>query len=255
MSPDPLTVIIGTAALEKAAERMGRAVLGRWSDYRARRFIEQFVEEVGRDLGGADPEQLEERLEKIVSDEGKSAALYEAFRHVFLSASREIGPRVLALHMAEVVSGLVSNVEVSDAVMLAAAALLDFEFDEFLGYTAARGMDEQSFADSLHSVTIVKVDVVEFDSNWRRGRAATGVISLRSEVGSWAQKLEGVGLLIQDISEEELDYPADAERTMVEAGTVRRVHRNIELREGCGHLVRLTRLAKRAQASSQARTK
>ncbi|MFG1690693.1 hypothetical protein ACGF5M_00820 [Gemmatimonadota bacterium] len=249
MPPDPLTVTVGAAALERAADLMGKKVLGRWSDYRARRFVDQFVAELGRDLETADPAVLEDRLAKIVEDESKSAALYEAFRHVLLSASREIGPRVLALHMAEVVAGLVDDLEVSDAVMSAASTLLDFEFEEFLGYAVANGITDASFAESLVQVAVIKFDMTDFDSNWR-GRGPTGAIPLRSDVGSWAQKLQSVGLLVQDISEEEFDYKEDGERYIDEDGTVRRVHRNIELREGTSHLARLTQLAIRARDSS-----
>lgn len=232
-----LVAVVGTAALERAAEAFGRNVLRRWSDYRAKQFIEQFVAELSLDAGSG--ESVNKHLDELLQDEGKSAALFDAFRHVFLSASREIGPRVLAVHMAEVVAGKVDDPEISDAVMLAASTLLDVEFSDFIAYAVGAGVEAASFADSSATVVVVKHDVIALDSNYRSARQTTGPINLRAELGSWAQKLQMIGLLVQDISENEDEYYVDAERDVDMPGTIRRVHRNIELREGTAHLLRL----------------
>jgi len=249
MAIPSLVTALGTTVLERAAEAFGAKVLRRWADHRAKHFIEQFVAEIA---GGEqlDTPDADTRLNQILEDEAKSAALFDAFRHVFLSASRELGPRILAIHMAEVVAGLIDDAEVSDAVMIAASTLLDVEFEEFISYATSHGIVDAPFADSVHEVAVIKHDVVDFDSNWRSERRGTGPISLRNEVGSWAQKLQVTGLLTQEVSEEEFDYPEDSERHIDMPGTVRRVHRNIELREGTSHLLRLARRALRARQSA-----
>ena len=248
---DPVTTYLGSTALERAADLFGKKVIGRWADYRARRFIEQFVEAVAaEDKRSAEEADVDQRLTDIVADERKAAALFDAFRRVCFSASREIGPRVLALHMAEVVAGRVDDEEVSDAVMTAAANLLDFEFEEMLSFAASKGVEGASFAESLEEVAVVITETVDFDSNWKGSRKAMGFLPLRMEMGSWALKLEQVGLLVQELSEEEFDYKEDSEAHIDEPGTVRRVHRNVELREGTSYLVRLTRRAMRGRDSS-----
>jgi hypothetical protein len=250
MPLDPVSITVAGPVIEKVAELLGEKVVGKWSDYRSRRFVSQFVDAVSSGLPSASPAETERRLSELLEDDKKSAALYDAFRHVVFSASRDIGPRVLALHMAEVLGGLVDDAEVSDAVMSSASTLLDFEFEEFLSYASANGIDEESFADSVHSVAVVKFDTQDFDSNWRSGRQPTGPLPLRLAAGSWAKKLEATGLVVQDISEEVIEYREDSERHIDDDGYIRRVHRNIELREGVGHLIRLTRLAIRARDSS-----
>jgi hypothetical protein len=152
--------------------------------------------------------------------------------------------------MAEAVNGLVDNEKVGDAVMTAATAMLDSEFVEMIGYAAANGIEGSTFAESMHETAVVVTEKVDFDSNWRGSRQPTGLLPLGQELGSWALKLEQVGLIVQDISEEEFNYEEDSEAQRDEPGTVRRVHRNIEFREGMSHLVRLTRRATKSLKTS-----
>lgn len=245
MTPDPISVTVATAVLEKAASALGHRVLGRWSDYRARQFVDQFVSAVAQASGSSDPAALEVHLSQLLDDDEKSAALYDAFRHVFLSASREIGPRVLALHMAEVVCGDVNDPEVSDAVMATASQLNDREFIDFLSYTATHGVSDASFEASRDETVAIKVDVVIFEAGAEGAREPVGPIPLRSEVGSWALKLQSTGLLEQDVSTEHLEAGPPETKTPYQ-----RIHRNIELLGGVSHLMRLTRLALAARDSS-----
>jgi hypothetical protein len=246
--PGIISVLAPTAA-ETAVEIFGKKVLSRWSDYRARRFVEQFVLAATTVDAATDTAKLEQQLTQIIDDQNKSAALYDAFRHVFTSASRETGPRVMGLHMAEVIAGKVNDAEVSDMIMLAAASLLDFEFEGFLSYAAEAEIPELSFAASLDHTVIYNVDTVDVDSNFRRRRSATGPLALRNQFGSWAQKLSNVGLLVQDISEETFGYDVDPEQRIDEPGTLRRIYRNLEFREGTGHLLRLVRVVTGARQS------
>jgi hypothetical protein len=131
--------------------------------------------------------------------------------------------------------------------MAAASMLLDAEFQQFVQYAIAHGVSGATFRDSMREVASVSFPHVDFDSNWGRDRKDTGPIYLRLEVGSWAQKLQQVGLVIQVSSEEEFDYREDAERHVDEPGSIRRLYRSIELREGVSHLVRLTQIAIRAK--------
>jgi hypothetical protein len=244
---EPLVSIAGSALIERVMESFGKRVIGRWADYRVRKFIDQFVQECAATNGSDD---LGTRLDGIVTDDTKSAALFDAFRHVAFSASRDIGPRVIAIHMAEAIAGLVEDPEVGDAVMAAAATLLDSEFGDFLSYAAEHQIDPLSFADSLHDTAVIKLEVVSFDSNWRGSRQDTGPLNLRRDIGAWAQKLNNVGLLFQDVSEEEVDYREDSDAHIDEPGTLRRVHRNIELGSGVAHLVRVTQKAIAATKSA-----
>jgi hypothetical protein len=244
-----LTTYVAKTALERAGELLRRKVIEKWADRRARSFIEEFVDNLSSD-GPIVGEAVDRKLNEIVDDEEKSAALFDAFRRVAVSASRDIGPRVIALHIAEVVNGLIDDPPVSDAVMAAATSLLDFEFADFVSFVASKGMEEASFADSLGNSLIIMADTAEFDSNWKRRRSETGPISLRSEFGSWAQKLEVTGLLYQDVSEEEFDYEPDSEQHIDEPGSTRRVYRNVVLGPGTSHLFRLTKRARRARDSS-----
>jgi hypothetical protein len=243
-----IIAVIAPTLLEKSAEILGKKVLGRWSDYRTRRFVEQFVTEVSQDVGN-DEAAVSQRLSEIVEDDSKSAALFDAFRHVMLSASREVGPRVIALHMAEVVSGKIEDPETSEIILMVAASMLDFEFEAFASYAADIKMEEMSFADSMDHTHVVVFDTAELDSNWR-SRETTGPIPLRSELGSWAQKFQNAGLIVQEVTEEEIPYDADPDLHVDEPGIARYIQRNIEFREGASHLLRLSRRVLRAVQSA-----
>lgn len=86
-------------------KKFGTEVISRWTNYRAHAFIETFVAEVAKtEKAGGSVKGLEPLLEEIVKDKVKSELLFEAYRKVSLSASKEIGPRVIAVITARLVA-------------------------------------------------------------------------------------------------------------------------------------------------------
>lgn len=189
-----------------------RNVVQPWRERRAKRFFESFCHAVSKES----PVETQEYLDGIFKDEVRSGILFDAYRAVCLSRSRNLGPRIIALLVARIV--MRDGVPTEDEEMIFAAAedMTDGEFTSCLSYyretesLAEQGSKSGCRADA-HGLLYRDLRVSEIDSNWPSQPAPVAPQSLGVYVGTWASKLSRSGLVDDEVEEVRIRYQADSE--------------------------------------------
>ena len=223
------------ALLAKAADsllslvkkRFTATVIERWSTYRAERFFESLVVEVERELvsGGA-ADQLVERLDRLLQDDRSSAVLFDAYRRVALSRSRDYGPRIVAILTAQLIVQQRSATSAEERLFDVAENLNDSElvgFVEFLERHLERAKAADDYVCLDESGLRVEAGSDERDSSWPQLGLDRSPLDLDDWFGTWAIKLRNLGMLREIVKEESWHYDADPERHVDEPGTATKV--------------------------------
>lgn len=217
---DPISsLLVGHAAgklLDKFGQGFKTHVIDRWSHRRATEFVEQFCKEVAQEGGGDLPEDLDDRLTKIVKDELCSQILFDAYRRVALSRSRVLGPRIIALLTAELVAEQRPAGDSEDAILTAAESLTDDELLAFLRFVRDQEAKRSLGSNQTRPGLRIKWCDERFDSLWRQS-ISTGPLDLNECLGRWAGKLESYGIIQTDMQEREVDHDPASKRSIVES--------------------------------------
>ena len=208
------------------AERFTGSVIKRWSQHRARRFFEKFAEAIGAQLdSGEDDPNVNDLLDRMLSDDVRTEAMFDAYRRVCLSASRDIGPRIIGLLTGELVVEGRSATPAEESLFMAAETMNDHEFQEFLDFfNEYLAKADNPDSDVQRTAVGLEIDWCKevIDSGWQRDyEIQTGPLNLVESLGTWAVKMKSLGLLLDTITEKVVDYPEDGERFDPEAKTVR----------------------------------
>lgn len=228
---DPVSTTVAGYLLDKVIQISEKTVqthvIERWTRHRAKQFFETFCQSL-LDLGLADSD-IAATLDDLLSDEHKSAAVFDAYRAVCLSRSKDIGPRIIAILTAELVLANSTASSPDSMVFSAAEELTDHELCDFAHFSMTH---EKKGESSLPNGTrllengsleiLIATDAI--DSNWQTDISiATGPIYLAQEIGVWAPKLERLGLITQDIRETQHRYEVDSELHVDMPGTAREI--------------------------------
>src|SRR5713226_296454 len=96
---------IAKKALGKLEDRFLGGVVHRWQSHRAHVFLEALAQTVAQDHTGPDAEKrVDEVLEDALTNDRKTEILFDAYRRVVLSTSKELGPRIIALLTAKLLT-------------------------------------------------------------------------------------------------------------------------------------------------------
>lgn len=225
-------------------------VIERWSKHRAKIFFSEFCSSVYSSRADLSPDQLTRELDELFEDDASSEILFDAYRSVCLSKSKNIGPRVIAIVVAEAVCEKRLLSEGEDMVLLAAENLSDRELKECYEFVDKNKPNPLAEAlDRLGSVHRETLKVCwhrskQESSRVDRAEASIAPLSLALEIGLWAEKLSGFGLLRSDLTERQYAYEVDFDRHIDDPGAVKELAWWIELsKEG----MRLAELVGRVQ--------
>lgn len=205
---EPVSTIVSSYLIDKVTDRAERAfhkhVIERWTRKRAIEFYREFSRELLD--GGLNGANLESRLEELLSDEKNSEIVWEAYRLVSLSKSKTIGPRIIAVLVAQIVQrdGVASDEE--EKLLQAAELLSDEEFFLF-----AKQMTKLQASQSGSTFSEV-LDTQSIDSSWPDTEIEVGPVALADEYGLWAEKLSTLGLISQSTRQSHHFYREDSER-------------------------------------------
>ena len=235
---EPITSLLASQATDSAiggiASMLKKHVVERWTRHRANAFFDEFKLSVHESNSENPSHQLAEMLDKLFTNEMNSEILFDAYRSVCLSRSKDIGPRIIALVVAEVTLEERDLTEDEERMLLAAENLSDSELTEFYEFTQEQrssvikqDCDERIFRNgSLRFKWCTK----QFDSNWpKTSETPIAPLNLATHIGSWAEKLSRYGLLIDDLTEKQWDYEEEGERHIDEPGSVREITWWIEI--------------------------
>lgn len=225
---EPITLATAGKALVGIAEsELKKAIIGfvkekaigRWSEYRANKFLDTFVDEVRKEKDvKLDSADLNDMLRSVASSDHQTSALFDAYRKVALSASKDIGPMVIGLLTARIVLDDRQASEVEEMVFQGAEVLNDRDFvdlqrwmrhlHEDEGYSTAlaaqeeRGTYEAIRVHAKGDGATAWPRVIEGPVSARSPeQAATDVdspLSVFRDVGSFALKLRNVGLIDEE---------------------------------------------------------
>lgn len=230
---DPISTAVASYVGDKlinAVESTVRThVIERWTRYRAHQFFVKFAESL-LDVASTDGD-IAATLDQILSDETKSEVVFDAYRSVCLSKSKDIGPRIIALLTAElVITERVADAD-DDLIFLAAEELSDPEFGAYVSYASdviARTSSTSNYHNQPKYLRDGCLEVRLFgkttDLNWhQKDPASFGPINLMDQFGVWAHKLERLGLVHEDVREREWNYQEDSERHIDQSGVAREI--------------------------------
>jgi hypothetical protein len=204
-------------------------VIERWTKRRAQKFFDEFCREVEIELGGTGSAKLDDILSHILEDEICTETLFDAYRRVSLTKSKELGPRIIGIVTAELVLRDRTADEIEDSILTAAENLSDDElldYAKFVREQSVIGADESEKDVSFTENGDLKIKWSEehFDSNWRNNdRVSIAPLNLDESLGRWASKIKSYGILFDDMQEREWEYQEDSERHIDQDGTVREI--------------------------------
>jgi hypothetical protein len=216
-------------ALDKAKDALfdmvKDKVIGRWSEHRARQFFEAFIEEVRKeDDVLTTSAELNDMLQSIANDDERTSTIFDAYRRVALSASKDIGPMVIGLLTARIVLEGRAADEIEEMVFEGAEVLNDRDFTSLQAWMKGFVHDDMEYKKALENqglgigsrgpiavlvkggyqppVTITRTGVAPTISYQPRVPMTNdeSPLNLFNDIGPFALKLKNIGLLEESTS-------------------------------------------------------
>lgn len=178
-----------------------KEVIGRWSEYRADRFFSAFLNEVRKEADDRfQSADLSDMLRMIAASEKQTTVLFDAYRRVALSASKDIGPMIIGMLTATIALEDRDATSDEELVFEGAETLNDRDFDNLHGWLesapALADTDEEGGAISV----LVKIGP-EQPPGVSLLRLGSGVDDeppdIANDLGVFALKLKNLGLLAE----------------------------------------------------------
>lgn len=215
---EPISTIVtgyATDKLVQLAERVvHKHVIERWTRNRAIEFYRYFCASLFAEE--TDEAIIQELLNQMLSDDTKSEIIFEAYRLVCLTKSKIIGPRIIAVIVAEIIqrNGIANdNEETSLAV---AEVLSDHELLSFCREVKELGENEQEEFEVI-------LEEQHLDSNTSNQQINIVQGSLVNVYGTWAEKMKTLGLISESVTEKNYKYEEDSERHIDMNGSIREI--------------------------------
>lgn len=178
-------------------------VIDKWTKRRAEAFFETFVERLVAAEKAKQPiGDLGPMLAEMLDDEAKSEAMFDAYRRVSMSASKDLGPRIIAVITARLISQERQATPQEERLFMAAETLNDAEFSEFSEYISSHPINNNNMIEIWSDL--------EYSSDSR-----TSVIvspsNLGESVGNWCLKISNLGLVAECINKKSEIYSGKGE--------------------------------------------
>lgn len=217
----------------KLFEKFSENVLERWSKHRRNEFFKSFCEEFQKELYLKEPQsKVDNAFEELLKKDKTSEILFEAYRQVSLAKSKTLGPRIIGYLTATLVlQDILANEDdemifeiaekSSDADLLAFASF----YDENVEHSKNKDKRVYNVSLSEHGELRILLGTEVFNSSWRRQKTSVNLtpVNLGEYIGDWAIRYKNLGVIVEEVSEETLEYGADPERHIDEDGTERTI--------------------------------
>jgi hypothetical protein len=189
---------------------MKEHAIGYWSEKRAKNFLDSFVDEVRKEMDvKTTSATLNDMLKAISKTDKQTSALFDAYRRVALSASKDLGPIIIGLQTAKIVLEDRDASDSEERVFEAASVLNDRDFTAFLGWMDYVHSDD-AYCESLRATSEAESDQdISFlvsggsplPAEVNLENRSTGMapvdkpLHLYNDIGPFALKLKNVGVL------------------------------------------------------------
>ncbi|BBB14984.1 uncharacterized protein RVIR1_04730 [Candidatus Rickettsiella viridis] len=198
MTTEIILSYVAKKALNILENKFISNVVEKWSQYRARKFLQTFIAEIEKNTDFKDPTKLKNMIEEFFEDENKSEILFEAYRKVVLSASKNIGPIIIAIITAKLILEKKQSNETEDRIILAAENLSDNELISFLEFYYKKIKKENDDLEIL-------LHEESYGESFENDLTAP---PLSEWPGIWALKLKNMGILLERVTQKTRHYPA-----------------------------------------------
>jgi hypothetical protein len=202
---------VGIEVFNSVKDRFKTAVIERWSKHRAEQFFHSFVQTLAHyDLKLVDETFVKAQLDSLFSDELKTEVLYDAYRQVAFAASKTVGPRIIGILVARLVHFRRLANDGEEKILIAAESLNDDEFEKFeIFFKDVLESEEQLRKREFekrrkYNVWKHEENGYEIDLGSKKFDDYTSVtmsVDLDRQFGTWALKLQSVGLLKASVHE------------------------------------------------------
>lgn len=199
-----LAAYLAGKLVDRVVDGFAERVIQRWSRYRAGRFIESLVEGIA--AGKLSEEEAGKKIDAALEHEAKSAVLFESYRRVCLSASRDLGPRFIGLLTARLLVADRAADDVEERLFMAAEILSDTDFGEFINFLRQAS---NTGAGPFHRYRNSAVRAIVHSETERPDTSSfhADPLNLIESHGTWALKISSVGILTQHIEQRRRHLP------------------------------------------------
>lgn len=215
---------------EKLASSLVRSLtkngIEKWTKHRAERFFEEFQSRLLKNLicGDQDSNVMQD-IEDILSSDIGSEVIFDEYRRVSLSSSKNIGPRIIGLLTAEIcieqrVADDFEELIFSVCETLNDSELLDIHhiINGWLEEANNTDNKNRSYIERGYVKNIIDESVV--DSYYNNSVIDLSIDNLYEDFGSGIQKLKNLGVLTTQVHQSTQHYEEDSERYIDQDGTL-----------------------------------
>ncbi|MEW6370245.1 MAG: hypothetical protein AB1584_04870 [Pseudomonadota bacterium] len=184
---------------KQAIKYLKDSVIEKWSGYRADKFFKAFLEEVRKESDSRyDSADLNDMLRKVAANDKQSSAIFDAYRKVALSASKDIGPMIIGVLTAIIVLEDREAAIDEELIFQAAETLNDLDFNNLVNWWSRK---DKRVIEERGSLKIFVKYGPHQPPGISMGRQASGIddvpLDVVSDVGIYALKLKNLGMLTE----------------------------------------------------------
>lgn len=209
-----------TAAVAKLTLHSGRFFVERWTAHRRDRFLESLLENLQVEQATGDRSaDVDAALDNLLSSDQGSELLYDAYRRVCFSKTKNFGPRIIGLLTAELLNSALTSDEDEEMIFEAAEKLGDLELIEFKRHYEWLLKEIEKDATLKRSVMRSGDEIIEVASEEGNevgshldSEAHLYPPDLRSSHGPWAARLESFGFIARSVTQQTRQVKEDSER-------------------------------------------
>lgn len=238
-------------AVDHALDGAIGVAIAKASKYRSQRFIEALINAVRLELDhDVSEDELNELLAKL-ANKTNSEAVFDSCRRACLSRSKEIGPRVIALLTAVLLSEERGPNDEEKMILDVAERLNDGELEEVVATIRQweqELLDQSPKMQQRYGELHMKVDQVDLDDR-HQGVVETGS-RLIAVLGALGERLRSCGLVDEYMEQSRIHWRADSERYIDEDGSATRTIWIIVFKVGYRSLADYIERAQRAIVAS-----
>lgn len=231
-----ISSLVADPLISRAQDILLSKVISKWRDYRANVFFKLLIQEVSKEYAGKyQSNELDHILKQVLTNSNAEEILFESYRRVCLSSSKNIGPKIIALLTAKLlIDERIAN-ENEESIFELAEKMRDVDFIEFCKF-----FDNESLKEKLEkSSHRHPIDTQNLGYGLGARTSPSSHLTPTVSLGKWAGKLEQVGFLYSDtVSENFLK-----ESLSKENGTVISYHFSIVIEQVVAELYKYTRRA------------
>lgn len=209
-----------SVALTKLTLNAGKYFIERWSAHRRDRFYESLLESLQiEQASGERSADVDAALDSLLSTDEGSELLYDAYRRVCFSKTKNYGPRIIGLLTAELLNSALTSNDEEEMIFEAAEKMGDLEFIEFKRHYEWLLEKFEQDATLKRSIMRTGDEIIEIAfeeghevGSHRDSEAHIFPPDLRASHGSWAARLESFGLLSRSVTQQTRQVKEDSER-------------------------------------------